>query len=33
MSEKPQAPVWHTTKCTVLESTRRVVIKGIKFNI
>ena len=26
-------PVWHRTECTVLESTRRVVIKGSKFNI
>jgi hypothetical protein len=30
--EKPAAPVWHRTECTVLESTRRVVIKGSKFN-
>ena len=32
MLEKPAAPVWHRTECRVLESTRRVVIKGNKSN-
>jgi hypothetical protein len=32
MLKKPAAPVWQRTECTVLESTRRVVIKGSIFN-